>query len=405
MKNLTKLWGIIAIGAVTMLSTVGCATTVPIKSVRMPTINGMDTVKKLGISDFQNKSGVRSSVGVQLTQYLTDKAKQTIPAVGKFTVVTAADPNADGVFFGELRSLTSEDSETQRERKDKEGNPYTETTYTRTVSVEFVYGVRSSRTGGELGTVVKQGSTGSSNTESRAKLTDTLILAQSIVDSKMKDLTKDLVPTVVTTNRKLAKETSKDKALKQRMKDVLVYVKSGNYYEAINQYDDIYYEYGSAAAMTNAGLLRQSLASDAAASAQLAQYDSERIGLAGRAAKSAVDTLHSRLPSGAVILIMKTRSTDRNMLNTVVDQITMSVVQAGRLTVVDRSSRDLIEAEQIYQLSGNVDDRTAVSVGHQLGARYAALCWISGAGSGRTLNLRLLDIQTAQIIDQTNFDI
>jgi TolB-like protein len=405
MKSLTKLWGIIAVGTALALSVAGCATTVPIKSVRMPTINGMDAIRSLGISNFENKSGVRGSVGAQLTQYLTDKAKQMIPATGKFNVVAAVDPNADGVFFGELRSITSEDSETQRERKDQEGNTYIETTYTRKVSVEFVYGVRSSRTGGELGTVTKQGSTGSSSTESVARLTDTLTLARSIVDSKMKDLTKDLVPTIVSTNRKLVKETSKDKVLKQLMKDVLVFVRNGNYHEAISQYDDIYYEYGSAAAMTNAGILRQSVASDAAASAQMAQLDSERIGLAGRAVKNAVDALNSKLPSGAIIIIMKTRSTERAMLNDVVDQITMAIVQAGNLKVVDRSSQALIDAEQIFQLSGNVDDKTAISVGHQLGARYTVLCWISGASSGRKLNLRLLDIETAQIVDQTSFDI
>jgi len=79
---------IIAIGAViaAVLNLAGCATTVPIKSVRMPTINGMDTVKNLGIRDFENRSGVGGSVGAQLTNYLTDKSKQMIMATGKFTI-------------------------------------------------------------------------------------------------------------------------------------------------------------------------------------------------------------------------------------------------------------------------------------------------------------------------------
>ena len=81
---------ITAIGVVIMLisafSLAGCATYIPIKSVRMPTINGMDTVKNLGIRDFENRSGVGGSVGAQLTNYLTDKSKQMIMATGKFTI-------------------------------------------------------------------------------------------------------------------------------------------------------------------------------------------------------------------------------------------------------------------------------------------------------------------------------
>jgi hypothetical protein len=104
-------------------------------------------------------------------------------------------------------------------------------------------------------------------------------------------------------------------------------------------------------------------------------------------------------------MIIKTKSTEPNLLNDVVDKITEAVVQAGKIKVVDRLNQDLINTEQQFQLSGNVDDDSAVSIGHQLGARYAVLCWISGASSNRKLNVRVLNIETAQITDQSNFDI
>jgi hypothetical protein len=400
MKNLAK-FGIIA---VIMFSIGGCATNVPIKSVRMPTINGMDTIKSLGIRDFENKSGVGGSLGTQLTHYLTDRAKSMIPATGKFNIVAPADPNADGVFFGELRNIASQDSRSQSQRKDQKGNTYTVTTYTRTVSVAFVYGVRSSRTGAELGTVSKEGSN-SSSSESSDNLPDPLDMARRIVDSRMADLAKDIVPTIVSTNRQLMNETSKDKAVKQMMKTALAIVKSGDYGEAIKEYDQIAAAYGSAAARANANILRQSIESDVAARAQMEQLDSDRSGLTERAVRNAVDALNSKLPSGTVIMLMKTSSTELNMLNDVADQITTAIVQAGRIKVVDRLNQDLINAEQLFQLSGNVDDNSAISIGHQLGARYAVLCWISGVSSSRKLNLRVLDIETAQIADQPSFDI
>jgi hypothetical protein len=405
MKSREQFWGSIALKAVIMVSLAGCATSVPIKSVKMPTINGMDTVKNLGIKDFENKSGVRGPLGAQLTQYLTDRAKSMISATGKFNIVSPADPNADGVFFGELRSISSEDTQGERKYKDKNDNTVTVNTYTRVVSVSFVYGVRSSRTGMDLGTVLKQGSASDSAEESPANLTDSLVLAQKIVDSQMRNLGQDIVPTIVSTNRTLMNETSKDKAVKQLMKAALALVKNGEYHEAIRQYDEIAGTYGSAAASTNAGILRQSIESDAAAKARMAQIDSERGGFADKAVKNAVNALNAKLPSGAIIMVMKTSSAEPNMLNDAVDRITTDIVQAGKFRVVDRSNQALIDNEQQFQLSGNVDDNSAVSIGHQLGAKYAVLCWISGASSNRKLNLRVLNIETAQITDQSNFDI
>jgi len=407
MVTKVKSFRIIAIRTVIafmlVLGWMGCATTVPIKSVKMPTINGMENVKNLGIRDFENGSG--SSVGSQLASHLTDIAKSRIPATGKFNIVAPNDPNADGVFFGEIRNVTSKDTATRGSYKDKSGNTITYTTYTREVSVEFVYGVNNARTNMPLGTVPKRGSTSSSIRDDQSGLPDTLTLARRIVDAQISSLERDLVPVIVSTNRELMNETSKDKNVKQLMKMALALVKNNNYEEAIKQYDEIAEKYGSVAAKTNAGIIREAIASDVAANAKMTQLDSERSGLAEKAVKNTVDTLSSKLPSGAIIMIMKTSSTDINMLNDVLDQITAAIVQGGKLKVVDRSNQALINAEQQFQLSGNVDDNTAVSIGKQLGAKYVAFCWISGASSSRRLNLRIVSIETGQITDQTNFEI
>jgi hypothetical protein len=404
MKLFPKLFRINAVWTLIMLSLAGCATYVPIKSVRLPTID-TSGIQRLAVKPFENKSGVGGSVGSQLAGYLTDKATQQITAAGKFTVVAPTDPNADGVFTGEIRSIVSKDSQERKEKKDKNGNLYIEITYKRDVTLEFTYSVISTRTDMPVGMVIKQGSISSSSLESADNLTDTLTLAKSIADSKMSGFTRDVVPTIVSTNRKLMNETSKDKALKQRMKDVRALVRNGNYEEAIRQYDEIYGEYGSVAAMTNAGIIRESIASDIAAHAELARLFNDTNGLADKAVKNAVDALNSKLPSGANIMIIKTNSTERNMIDYVVNQMTKAVVQAGRLKVVDRSNQALINAEQQYQLSGNVDDNSVVSIGHQLGVQYIVICWISGEKSLRRLNQKVLNIETAQITDQNDFEI
>jgi hypothetical protein len=201
------------------------------------------------------------------------------------------------------------------------------------------------------------------------------------------------------------KETSKDKAVKELMKTALALVKNGNLEEAINQYDAIANEYGSVAAKTNAGILRQAIASDIAAAAQLAELFSDTDGRTEKAAKGAIDALNSLLPPGANIMIMKTSSDESSMLDYVVDQMTKNVVQTGKLQVVDRTNQALINAEQEYQLSGNVSDDSFVSIGKQLGVQYIVICWISGEMSTRRLNVRVLNVETAQIAVQNDFEI
>jgi len=404
MKLFLKLSIVAAIGMVIVLAPGGCATYVPIKSVRPPTID-TSSIQRLAIRPFENKSGVGGPVSAQITRYLTETAERLIKNTGKFIIVAPTDPNADGVFIGELRSFVSKDTQDRRERKDKEGNIYIDITYNREVHLEFSYSVISSRTDMPVGTIIKQGSNGSSGSGSTASITDTLTLAKSIVDSQMGSLRRDIVPTIVSADRQLINETSKDKELKQRMKAALAFVKNGNYEEAIRQYDEIYGEYGSDAARTNAAILRESIASDTAARAELNRLFSDTNGLADKAVKNAIDRLNSKLPAGSNIMIMKTNSTERNMTDYVVNQMTKNIVQAGKLKVVDRSNQALIDAELKYQLSGNVDDKSMVSIGHQLGVQYIVICWISGEKSLRRLNQKVLNVETAQITDLSDFEI
>jgi hypothetical protein len=400
--KIIKSFGIITIGVIIMLVLgIGCATTVPIKSVKMPTID-TSSIKKLAIAEFKDSGGG----GAQITRYLSDKTKELINGTGKFEIVSTTDPNADGVFIGEVRNFGARDSQEQRQWKDKEGNVQTETIYRRDVSLEFSYSVKDTRKDMEINTVVKRGSTYSSSNDP-SRVTDAQSLARQIVDAQLGkgNFEKDIVPTIVSTNRKLMDETSKDKIVKQLMKMALALVKNGELEEAIKQYDEIANEHGSVAAKTNAKILREAIASDIAATELMAQLDAERQGLADKAIKNAIDSLDSKLPSGENITIMKTQSTEQDMLDYVVDQMTKNVLQTGKLKIIDRSNQTLIQAEQQFQLSGNVSDDTAISIGQQLGVKYILFCWISGEKSGRRLNLKLLNIETAQITSQTDVEI
>jgi hypothetical protein len=73
--------------------------------------------------------------------------------------------------------------------------------------------------------------------------------------------------------------------------------------------------------------------------------------------------------------------------------------------VVDRQNLDKIHDEQNYQLSGYVDDDSAVSIGHELGATTI----IIGTGENMTdyyrFNYRLLSVETAEILMQSSVNV
>jgi TolB-like protein len=421
----TRILGIIAMGAAIMVGLASCATTVPIESVKKPTIDTTG-IQKLGVvKDFDSGPGIGSANAEVLRRYLADRASELITATGKFTLVAPTDPNRDGVFTGELTTFATKDSQEakQRTKKDADGNTVTEnyTLYKRDVGVGFTYSIISARTGMPIGKVSKTGSD-SSSAESPDKLTDPLTLAKSIgnsllvaggrgggvlyrEDPDVSALAKDIVPYIVTEKRKLMKETSKDKAVKAQMKVAMTLVKNKNYEEAITQFDAIAGESGSVAAKTNAGILREALSQTAAARAELTELFNDKDGIAEKAVKKAADALNAKLPSGSVIYIQKTKSpTDSNLIGYVVDELTKILLQTG-ITVIAQEDRDLIAAEQKYQAEGNVSDETAVSIGHELGVKYIVTCQVAGQQSGRRLNIKVLNVETAKIESQDDVEI
>ena len=66
--------------------------------------------------------------------------------------------------------------------------------------------------------------------------------------------------------------------------------------------------------------------------------------------------------------------------------------------MVDRKTIDTIRSEQQFQLSGEVSDQSAVSIGHLLGANIVITGNITGTGTNQRLTLKALDVKTARIL-------
>jgi hypothetical protein len=110
------------------------------------------------------------------------------------------------------------------------------------------------------------------------------------------------------------------------------------------------------------------------------------------------DTLINTLPDNITIAILSVSTRERDLAEFVIDEIAYVLVNSGNFKIVDRKSLDSIRSEQNFQMSGEVDDESAVSIGKLLGANVVITGSIGGADSMRRLRLKALDVKTAEIV-------
>jgi hypothetical protein len=116
----------------------------------------------------------------------------------------------------------------------------------------------------------------------------------------------------------------------------------------------------------------------------------------GALARAANETLKN-VPSRSKIAIVYITAQDRSTTEFIAGELEYIWVNAG-YTIIDRSQLDRIRREQNFQMSGEVDDDTAVSIGKIIGANIIVTGRVDGEGNLRRLRLRALDTQTAQVV-------
>jgi len=109
----------------------------------------------------------------------------------------------------------------------------------------------------------------------------------------------------------------------------------------------------------------------------------------------------NQLPRGARVAILKIDAKSDGLAEYVTDNLSAKIVAQNHLTVVERGrTLRALEAEQNYQMSGNVSDETATSIGKQLGAELVITGSISSRGDLYSLNIRVVHVETTRIQTQ-----
>jgi hypothetical protein len=80
-----------------------------------------------------------------------------------------------------------------------------------------------------------------------------------------------------------------------------------------------------------------------------------------------------------------------------VEDLEYNMVKGG-FRLVDRQQIERIRTEQQFQMSGEVDDNSAVSIGKMAGANAVIIISVSYVDRSGRLTLKALDVQTAEII-------
>ena len=116
----------------------------------------------------------------------------------------------------------------------------------------------------------------------------------------------------------------------------------------------------------------------------------------GALARAANETLRNVAQRSKIAIVYITAQ-DRSTTEYIVGELEYIWVNKGYF-IIDRSQLDRLRREQNFQMSGEVDDETAVSIGKFAGADIIVTGRVDGEGNLRRLRLRALNTQTAQVV-------
>jgi len=447
--------------AVSLFLITACATSIRLTVERPPNLNTAG-IKRIAIMPFEANAGV----GRDMAQYAAGVAAKRIQEMNYFTLVDASEIERfkrnnqnlenyiDAQFVGRITRVNIDYEISKGSYKNKDGDRTYYTDYITKVEIEFNYSLVLARDSRIIGPVYKKNSKSSSNRENSPSLQEVLAadideklnknskislskenypssseLLRAAIDEQLMYLGHDIAPYTVIETRTFAEEKTKDKVLKEEMKNALAQVKAGNYKLALSVYLDIYDRYKNIAAAENASILYELFGEVQTAAnfmqkvlnetgnpaarntltrlnkilqdkAILASDYGDARDLTKKAADLASDEIQKVLPKNARVWIYND-SANNSMAVAVVDNLTSGFIHKG-IKVVDRQNAALIEAEQKFNMSGYVSDNDFLSIGNAVGANTIVVIGITGAGSTRRLQVRVLDIEKSIPIMQSD---
>jgi TolB-like protein len=115
------------------------------------------------------------------------------------------------------------------------------------------------------------------------------------------------------------------------------------------------------------------------------------------ALQESVVYLKDRIESGSKVVVLNFQSDYIDLSNYIIDETIALLVNLGNLTVVDRQNLETIRQEMDFQMSGEVSDESAQSIGRKLGAQIIVSGSIAPLGDLYRFRIRAIEVETAAI--------
>jgi hypothetical protein len=115
------------------------------------------------------------------------------------------------------------------------------------------------------------------------------------------------------------------------------------------------------------------------------------------AIREAAMQMETKIPSKTMVALVSVASPSTAFSTQVLTRLESAIVSSGKLVVVDRANLDKIREEQGFQLSGEVDDESAKSIGKLLGAGAIVTGSLADLGDVYSLTLKAINIETATV--------
>jgi hypothetical protein len=115
------------------------------------------------------------------------------------------------------------------------------------------------------------------------------------------------------------------------------------------------------------------------------------------AIRDAAAQMGKRLPGGTKVAMVSMASSSAQLSEYIIGRLEAALVSGEKLVVVDRANLDKIREEQGFQLSGEVDDNSAKSIGKLLGAGAIVTGTFANIGDVFSLSLKAINIENATV--------
>jgi len=112
---------------------------------------------------------------------------------------------------------------------------------------------------------------------------------------------------------------------------------------------------------------------------------------------SGVKYFEGRIAGGTRLVVFNFKSSSPQLSEYIMEELTVYFVNNGSFNMVDRSNLELLQREMAFQLSGEVSDETALSIGKKLGAQTIISGSIELFGDLFKLRIRAIAVENATI--------